>query len=63
MAKAMLAAKESGEDQEAVVERSLGWERLRALVAETEIVVTNMREDNLTEIVERYAPQAASGQA
>jgi TnpA family transposase len=54
MAKAMLAAKESGEDQEAVVERSLGWERLRALVAETEIVVKNTREDNLTEIVERY---------
>ncbi len=54
MAKAMLAAKESGEDQEAVVERSLGWERLRALVAETEVVVTNTREDNLIEIVERY---------
>jgi len=54
MAKAMLAAKESGEDQDAAVERSLGWERLRALVAETEIVVTNTREDNLIEIVERY---------
>ncbi|MGJ0392548.1 MAG: DUF4158 domain-containing protein [Methylocystis sp.] len=54
MAKAMLAAKESGEDQDAAVERSLGWERLEALVAETEIFVTNTREDNLTEIVERY---------
>ncbi|MGO9770660.1 MAG: hypothetical protein ACLPSW_14115 [Roseiarcus sp.] len=54
MAKAMLAAKESGEDQVSAVERSLGWERLKALVAETEIVVTNTREDNLTEIVERY---------
>ncbi|MEK4031919.1 hypothetical protein WOC76_00385 [Methylocystis sp. IM3] len=54
MAKAMLTAKESGEDQDAAVERSLGWERLKALVAETEIVVTNTREDNLTEIVERY---------
>jgi hypothetical protein len=54
MAKAMLAAKASGEDQDAAVERSLGWERLKALVAETEIVVTNTREDNLTEIVERY---------
>jgi TnpA family transposase len=54
MAKAMLAAKESGEDQDSAVERSLGWERLKALVAETEIVVTNTREDNLTEIVERY---------
>ena len=54
MAKAMLAAKESGEDQVSAVERSLGWERLKTLVAETEIVVTNTREDNLTEIVERY---------
>jgi hypothetical protein len=54
MAKAMLAAKESGEDQVSAVERSLGWERLKALVAETEIVVNNTREDNLTEIVERY---------
>ncbi len=54
MAKAMLAAKESGEDQDAAVERSLGWERPKALVAEAEIVVTNTREDNLTEIVERY---------
>ncbi|KAF0132316.1 MAG: tnpA, partial [Methylocystaceae bacterium] len=54
MAKAMLAAKESGEDQVSAVERSLGWERLKALVAETDIVVTNTREDNLTEIVERY---------
>lgn len=54
MAKAMLAAKESGEEQDAAVERSLGWERLKALVAEAEIVVTNTREDNLTEIVERY---------
>ncbi|MGJ0513421.1 hypothetical protein [Methylocystis sp.] len=27
---------------------------MKALVAETEIVVTNTREDNLTEIVERY---------
>ena len=54
MAQAMLAAKESGEDQVSAVERSLGWERLKALVAETEIVVTNTREDNLTEIVERH---------
>jgi hypothetical protein len=37
MAKAMLAAKDSGEDQVSAVERSLGWERLKALVAETEM--------------------------
>ena len=54
MAKAMLPAKETGEDQLSAVERSLGWERLKAIVAETEIVVTNTREDNLIEIVERY---------
>jgi hypothetical protein len=54
MAKAMLAAKASAEDQVAAVERSLGWERLKELVAETEIAVTNTREDNLIEIVERY---------
>ena len=54
MAKAMLVAKETGEDQVAAVERSLGWEHLKTLVAETETVVTNTREDNLTEIVERY---------
>jgi hypothetical protein len=30
MAKAMLAAKASGEDQVAAVERSLGWERLKS---------------------------------
>ena len=33
MAKAMLAAKENGEDQVAAVERALGWERLKTLVA------------------------------
>src|SRR5271166_4353580 len=55
MAKAMLAAKEKGEDQVSAVERSLGWERLRTLVAETEAAVANTRPANLGEIVERYA--------
>lgn len=54
MAKAMLAAKASGEDQVAAVERALGWERLKTLVAEAEPVVAAAREDNLSEIVERY---------
>ena len=54
MAKAMLVAKASGEDQVAAMERALGWERLKELVAETEIAVTNTREDNLIEIDERY---------
>jgi TnpA family transposase len=54
MAKAMLAAKAAGEDQVAAVERSLGWERLKTLVAEAEPVVAKAREDNLNEIVERY---------
>ncbi len=55
MAKAMLAAKEKGEDQVAAVERSLGWDRLKTLVAETEAAVGDTRPDNLGEIVERYA--------
>ena len=55
MAKAMLAAKDKGEDQVAAVERSLGWERLKSLVAETEAAVADSRPDNLGEVVERYA--------
>ena len=55
MAKAMLAAKEKGEDQVAAVERSLGWDRLKTLVADTEAAVGDTRPDNLGEIVERYA--------
>ena len=54
MAKAMLAAKASGADQVATVERAVGWERLKTLVAETEKVVTDTRDDNLAEIVDRY---------
>jgi hypothetical protein len=54
MAKAMLAAKACGEDQIVAVERALGWERLNALVAEAEKVVMGTREDNLSEIVDRY---------
>jgi hypothetical protein len=54
MAKAMLAAKACGEDQIATVERVLGWERLNTLVAEVDKVVTVTREDNLSEIVDRY---------
>ncbi len=54
MAKAMLAAKASGGDQIAAVERSLGWERLKTLVAEADKIVTAAREDNLSEVVERY---------
>jgi hypothetical protein len=54
MAKAMLAAKACGEDQIAAVERALGWERLNTLVAEADKIVTDTREDNLSEIVERY---------
>ena len=54
MAKAMLAAKDKGEDQVAAVERALGWGRLKTLVAQTEAAVTDTRPDNLGEIVERY---------
>jgi TnpA family transposase len=55
MAKAMLAAKEKGEDQVAAVERALGWERLKTLVAKTEAAIADSRPDNLGEVVERYA--------
>ena len=55
MAKAMLAAKDKGEDQVAAVERALGWKRLKALVEEADKTVANARTDNLQEIVERHA--------
>jgi len=55
MAKAMLAAKARNEDQVAAVERALGWERLKTLVAQTEAAVVDARPDNLGEIIERYA--------
>ena len=41
MAKAMLAAKECGEDQVAAVERALGWERLKSVVAKAEQIVAD----------------------
>ncbi|BGE87870.1 Tn3-like element TnAs3 family transposase (plasmid) [Methylosinus sp. 3S-1] len=55
MAKAMLAAKEKGEDQVAAVERALGWKRLEAIVEEADKTVANARTDNLQEVVERHA--------
>ena len=39
MAKAMLAAKAKGEDQVVAVERAVGWERLKTLVADAEAAV------------------------
>ena len=47
--------RQEDEDQVAAVERALGWERLKTLVAETEAVVADTRPDNLGEVVERYA--------
>jgi len=55
MAKAMLAAKEKGEDQVAAVERALGWKRLKALVEEADKTIADARTDNLQEVVERHA--------
>jgi TnpA family transposase len=55
MARAMLAAKEHGEDQVTTVERALGWKRLKAIVDEADKTVATTRPDNLGEIVERYA--------
>ncbi len=54
MAKAMLAAKASGADQVATVERALGWERLKTLVSEADKIVADTRDDNLAEVVDRY---------
>ena len=54
MAKAMLTAKDSGADQVATVERAVGWERLKTLVAEADKVVADTRGDNLAEVVDRY---------
>jgi len=54
MAKAMLAAKEHGEDQVAAVERALGWDRLKTLVDDADKTITATRPDNLGEIVERH---------
>jgi TnpA family transposase len=54
MAKAMLTAKDSGADQVETVERAVGWERLKTLVAEADKVVAGTRDDNLAEIVDRY---------
>ncbi|HME85120.1 MAG TPA: Tn3 family transposase, partial [Roseiarcus sp.] len=54
MAKAMLIAKDSGADQNTAVESTLGWERLKHLVAEVDKIVADTREDNLAEMVDRY---------
>ncbi len=55
MAKAMLVAKDKGEDQVAAVEGALGWERLKTLVDEAEKTVATTRLDNLSEIIERHS--------
>jgi len=55
MAKAMLAAKDKGEDQVTAVERALGWKRLKTLVDDADKTITAARPDNLGEIVERHA--------
>ena len=54
MAKAMLIAKDSGADQNTAVEGTLGWERLKHLVAEVGKIVADTRDDNLAEMVDRY---------
>ena len=55
MAKVMLAAKDTGEDQIVAVECAIGWKRLKALVSEAESALADTRPDNLGEVVERYA--------
>jgi TnpA family transposase len=55
MAKVMLAARDTGEDQIVAVERAIGWKRLKALVSEVESAIADTGPDNLGEVVERYA--------
>jgi hypothetical protein len=53
MAKAMLSARERGEDPASAVDGALGWDRLSALVSEADKLMMEAREDNLAEVVER----------
>jgi TnpA family transposase len=54
MAKAMLAAKAAGADPLAAVDNAIGWQRLEALVGETEAMLAGTREDNLSEVIGRH---------
>jgi hypothetical protein len=50
----MLAAKAAGADPLVAVNNAIGWQRLEALVGETDAMLTGTREDNLSEIIGRY---------
>ena len=54
MAKVLLAAKASGADPVAAVERVIGWERLKLLVDGLDKTLSNGREDPLQEVIDRY---------
>ena len=54
MAKAMLAAKASGDDPLAAVESAIGWRRLKTLVDDAKSVLAGARKDNLSEVIDRY---------
>jgi TnpA family transposase len=54
MAKAMLAAKAAGADPLAAVESAIGWQRLETLISDAETVLAGARNDNLSEVIERY---------
>jgi len=54
MAKAMVAARQTGADPLAAVEQSVGWDRLATVVAEAEGTTDGAREDNLAEVVGAY---------
>lgn len=54
VAKALLAAREGRLDQITAVEKAIGWDRLADLVKETDEVLTDTRQDNLSEIIGSY---------
>jgi TnpA family transposase len=54
MARAMLAAKASGIDLVAAVDRVIGWERLATLVQEADGAFDGTREDSLAEVIGCY---------
>lgn len=54
MARAVLKAKKQDQDLDDAVEQSVGWEKLALLVQASSAVLTSVREDSLSEVIDRY---------
>jgi TnpA family transposase len=52
--KALIAAHAARTDIVEAIDQAIGWERFIAAVTEADSVVTNMHDDDLTEVIERY---------